>query len=42
MGRSDEAKAIAKEILKTYEFVPADKNYEEKIEELEKIVDERE
>ena len=41
-GRSEEAKAIAKEILKTYEFVPADKNYEERIEELEKIVDERE
>ena len=42
VGNSDEAKAIAKEILKTYEFVPADKNYEERIEELEKIVDERE
>ncbi len=42
IGHSEEAKAIAKEILKTYEFVPADKNYEERIEELEKIVDERE
>ncbi len=42
LGRSDEAKTIAKEILKTYEFVPADNNYEEKVEELEKIVDERE
>ena len=42
VGHSEEAKAIAKEILKTYEFVPADKNYEERIEELEKIVDERE
>ena len=42
VGHSEEAKAIAKEILKTYEFVPADKNYEENVEELEKIVDERE
>jgi hypothetical protein len=42
VGHTEEAKAIAKEILKTYEFVPADKNYEERIEELEKIVDERE
>jgi Thioredoxin-like len=42
VGHSEEAKAIAKEILKTYEFVPADKNYEERVEELEKIVDERE
>jgi hypothetical protein len=42
VGHSEEAKVIAKEILKTYEFVPADKNYEERIEELEKIVDERE
>jgi tetratricopeptide (TPR) repeat protein len=42
VGHSEEAKAIAKEILKTYEFVPADKNYEEAVEELEKIVDERE
>jgi Thioredoxin-like len=42
IGHSEDAKAIAKEILKTYEFVPADKNYEERVEELEKIVDERE
>ena len=42
IGQSEEAKTIAKEILKTYEYVPADKNYEERMEELEKIVDERE
>lgn len=42
VGNSDEAKVIAMEILKTYEFVPVDKNYEERVEELEKILDERE
>jgi Thioredoxin-like len=42
VGHTEEAKTIAKEILKTYEFVPADKNYEEMVEELEKITDERE
>jgi hypothetical protein len=42
VGHTEEAKVIAKEILKTYEFVPADKNYEEVIEELEKIMVERE
>ena len=42
VGHTEEAKAIAKEILKTYEFVPADKNYDEMVSELEKITDERE
>ncbi len=42
VGQTVEAKALAKEILKTYEFIPADKNYEESVTELEKIVDERE
>ncbi|MDZ7897201.1 MAG: thioredoxin family protein [Arcicella sp.] len=42
VGHTEEAKAIANEILKTYEFVPADKNYEEVVAELEKIADERE
>jgi Thioredoxin-like len=42
VGQTEEAKAIAKEILKTYEFVPADKNYEEVVSELEKITEERE
>jgi hypothetical protein len=42
VGHSEEAKVIAKAILKTYEFVPADKNYNETVEELEKIVDDRE
>jgi Thioredoxin-like len=42
VGHTEEAKTIAKEILKTYEFVPADKNYEETVEELEKITQERE
>lgn len=42
VGHTEEAKVIAKEILKTYEFVPADKNYEEVVEELEKIMVERE
>jgi thioredoxin-related protein len=42
VGHGEEAKAIAKEIMKTYEFVPADKNYEETVEELEKILIERE
>lgn len=42
VGHLEEAKVIAKTIMKTYEFVPADKNYDETITELEKIVDERE
>jgi tetratricopeptide (TPR) repeat protein len=42
VGHTEEAKAIAKEILKTYEFVPADKNYEERVEDLEKIIEEKE
>ncbi|MES2517118.1 MAG: thioredoxin family protein [Bacteroidota bacterium] len=42
IGHTEEAKIMAKNILKTYEFVPADKNYDETIEELQKIVDERE
>ena len=42
VGHTEEAKVIAKDILKTYEFVPADKNYDETVTELEKITDERE
>jgi hypothetical protein len=42
IGHTEEAKVLAKDILKTYEFVPVDKYYEEATEELEKIVAERE
>ena len=42
VGHLEEAKVIAKTIMKTYEFVPADKNYDETVTELEKIVDDRE
>lgn len=42
VGKDDEAKILIKEILPSYAFVPADLNYGESVEELEKIIEERE
>jgi thiol-disulfide isomerase/thioredoxin len=41
-GKDDEAKTLVKEILPSYAFVPADVNYGESLEELGKIIEERE
>ncbi len=41
-GKDDEAKALVKEILPSYAFVPVDLNYGESLEELGKIIEERE